>query len=78
MSASDSVTILMAALASLSEFLNRMANTLAIEDQKSMLTDATMAPPLTRMSKLTITLLGDSTVMDTIIEAIGLLVDLCL
>lgn len=55
-----------------------MANTLAIEDLKSMLTDATMAPPLTRMSKLTITLLGDSTVTDTIIEAIGLLVDLCL
>ena len=78
MSASVSVTILVAALASLSEFLNRMTNTLTIEDQKSMSTNATTAPPLTRMSKLTITQLGDSTVTDTIIEAIGLLVDPCL
>ena len=39
----------------------RMANTLAIESQTSDSTDAITAPLSTRMSKLTGTLLGDST-----------------
>ena len=72
------MTVLPAALASLLAYLDRTTNTLAIEGQTSKSTDATTAPLLTHISKLTGTQLGDLAVTAIIIEACGPHVELSL